>query len=138
MPLKLSLKPHEKFVVNGVVITNGDNRSSLVVHNKASILREKDILQPDEADTPVKRVYFPVMMMYLEPESADRYHGEFADRLGELMDVIENGDALSSCVAISKDVLAGDYYKALNRVRKLFDFEQERLAYVPESVSAGG
>ncbi len=138
MPLKLSLKPHEKFVVNGVVITNGDHRSSLVVHNKASILREKDILQADEADTPVKRIYFPVMMMYLEPDSAGRYHGEFADRLGELMDVVESGDVLASCVAISKDVLAGDYYKALNRVRKLFDFEQERLAYVPESLSAGG
>lgn len=137
MPLKLSLKPHEKFVVNGAVITNGENRSSVVIHNKASILREKDILQPDDADTPVKRIYFPVMMMYLEPENSTRHYDDFALRLGEFMDVVERGDILGACVAVSKDVLAGDYYKALMRCRKLFEFEQERLNYVPESLQAG-
>jgi Flagellar protein FlbT len=29
MPLKLSLKPQEKFVLNGAVLTNGDKRTSL-------------------------------------------------------------------------------------------------------------
>ncbi|MFN9357685.1 MAG: flagellar biosynthesis repressor FlbT, partial [Alphaproteobacteria bacterium] len=42
MPLKLSLKPGEKFVCNGAVLTNGDRRVSLVIENKASILRDKD------------------------------------------------------------------------------------------------
>ena len=45
MPLKLSLKPGEKFVINGAVVANGDKRSTLVVQNQAAILREKDILQ---------------------------------------------------------------------------------------------
>ena len=65
MPLKLSLKPGEKFVVNGAVIQNGDRRGVLLLQNKASVLREKDIMQPQDADTPAKRIYFPVMMMYL-------------------------------------------------------------------------
>ena len=46
MPLKLSLKPGEKFAINGAVIVNGDRRGTLVVQNHASILRERDILQP--------------------------------------------------------------------------------------------
>ena len=45
MALKLTLKPGERFVVNGAVIANGDRRSSLILHNKAAILREKDIMQ---------------------------------------------------------------------------------------------
>ena len=49
MPLKLSLKPGEKFVLNGAVVQNGDRRSSLLLQNKASVLREKDIMQADEA-----------------------------------------------------------------------------------------
>ena len=49
MPLKLSLKPGEKFVLNGAVLTNGDKRTSLVMQNKACVLREKDIMQPSEA-----------------------------------------------------------------------------------------
>ena len=51
MPLKLSLRPGEKFVVNGAVVQNGDRRAALVLQNKASVLREKDIMQPDEADS---------------------------------------------------------------------------------------
>ena len=63
MPLKLSLKPHEKFVVNGAVMTNGDRKAEVIIQNKASILREKDILQPADAQTPLRRVYFPIQMM---------------------------------------------------------------------------
>jgi hypothetical protein len=65
MPLKLSLKPGERFVLNGAVVENGDRRATLILQNKASVLREKDIMQEHEADTPAKRIYFPVMMMYL-------------------------------------------------------------------------
>ena len=52
MPLKLSLKPGEKFVCNGAVLTNGERRVSLVIENKASILRDRDIMQADQATTP--------------------------------------------------------------------------------------
>ena len=40
MPLKLSLKPGEKFVLNGAVVQNGDRRSALLLQNKASVLRD--------------------------------------------------------------------------------------------------
>ncbi len=59
MPLKLSLRPGEKFVVNGAVVQNGDRRAALVLQNKASVLREKDIMQPDQADTPAQADLFP-------------------------------------------------------------------------------
>ncbi len=136
MPLKLSLKPHEKFVVNGVVLSNGDRRASLVVENKASILREKDIIQQADADTPAKRVYFPIMMMYLSPEDTASYYEEFALRMTEFMSAVTNREALATCVGISKDVMAGNFYKALMKCRKLFEFEQTRLSYVPAGVPA--
>ena len=47
LPLKLSLKPGEKFVLNGAVVQNGDRRGVLVLQNKASVLREKDIMQEE-------------------------------------------------------------------------------------------
>ena len=43
VPLKLSLKPGEKFVLNGAVVQNGDRRGVLILQNKASVLREKDM-----------------------------------------------------------------------------------------------
>lgn len=123
MPLKLSLKPHEKFVLNGAVLMNGDRRASLIIENKASILREKDIMQSDEADTPIKRIYFPIMMMYLDAEASQAYYEEFVARMSEFMNAVSNREALTLCVEISRDVLQGQYYRALMKCRKLFEFE---------------
>ena len=105
MPLKLSLKPGEKFVLNGAVLTNGDKRTSLVIQNKACVLREKDIMQVEDADTPARRIYFPIMMMYLDPDTAGTYYSQFALRMTEFMQAISDRKALALCVDISKDVM---------------------------------
>jgi flagellar protein FlbT len=130
VPLKLSLKPGEKFVLNGAVVQNGDRRGVLVLQNKASVLREKDIMQPDEATTPARRIYFPVMMMYLDEAAAERQYEEFATRLTEFMGVVRNPDVLSDCIAISKHVMAREYYRALMLSRKLIEYEDQRLGHV--------
>jgi len=135
MPLKLSLKPGEKFVLNGAVLSNGDKRTSLVIQNKACVLREKDIMQPVDATTPARRVYLPIMMMYLDGEDSEGYFNDFALRMTEFMGAIRHKPTLSTCVEISRDVMQGAYYKALMSCRKLFEFEQERLNYDPESIS---
>ncbi len=134
MPLKLSLKPGEKFVLNGAVVQNGDRRGVLILQNKASVLREKDIMQSAEANTPARRIYFPLMMMYLDEAGASRYHDEFVLRLTEFMGVIRNPDVLADCVAISKSCMEREYYKALMLSRKLIEYEDERLGNVPSSV----
>lgn len=124
MPLKLSLKPGEKFVLNGAVVQNGDRRGVLVLQNKASVLREKDIMQPEEVTTPAKRIYFPVMMMYLDETAVTKVYDEFVTRLSEFMGATRNPEAMAECVAISKHVLAREYYKALMAARKLVDYEE--------------
>ncbi len=135
MPLKLSLKPGERFVLNGAVVQNGDRRGVLVLQNKASVLREKDIMQGEEATTPARRIYFPVMMMYLDEPGAPRYFEEFSARLAEFMGAIANPDVLADCVVISKHVLGREYYKALMCCRQLIEYESTRMvAHVPESL----
>jgi flagellar protein FlbT len=134
MPLKLSLKPGERFVVNGAVLQNGDRRAVLLLQNKASILREKDIIQPDEANTPAKRIYFPIMMMYLDPAEANKFYDEFVLRLNEFMGAIRSTDVLKECVSLSREVMGADYYKALTRCRKLLTYEQGLLGNVDPGV----
>ena len=138
MPLKLSLKPGEKFVLNGAVVQNGDRRGVLVLQNKASVLREKDIMQVEDANTPARRIYLPVMMMYLDEAGAGRYYDEFVLRLTEFMNVIRNPAVLADCVAISKHCMDREYYKALMLCRKLIDYEDERLGNVPSGVPEDG
>lgn len=136
MPLKLSLKPGEKFVLNGAVVQNGDRRGVLVLQNKASVLREKDIMQEEEADSPARRVYFAVMMMYLDESGVPRYYDEFVKRMNEFMGVISNADILADCVNISKHLLSREYYKGLMLCRRLIDYEDERLGHGAASLPA--
>lgn len=138
LPLKLSLKPGERFVLNGAVVQNGDRRAVLVLQNKASVLREKDIMQEEEVQTPVRRIYFPVMMMYLDEANAEKYYPEFVRRLTEFMGVIQNPPVLADCVDVSKFCMEREYYKALMVCRKLIEYEDERLGNVGPRVSAGG
>ncbi|MCJ9430315.1 flagellar biosynthesis repressor FlbT [Kordiimonas marina] len=128
MALKLSLKPDEKLVINGAVIANADRRATLIVHNKASILREKDIMQEEDVDTPVKRIYFPIMLMYMDADQTGRYYDEFVMRMTEFMSAITTPDAIETCVKISRDVMEKNYYRALINCKKLLAFEKERLA----------
>jgi len=136
MPLKLSLRPGERFVVNGAVIQNGDRRGALILQNKASVLREKDIMQPDEASTPARRVYYPIMLLYLDHGDQDQAYSEFALRLAEFTSAVRNPEALADCVAVSKEVMGGEYYKALMRCRKLMAYEDDLLG-ITEDVDPG-
>jgi flagellar protein FlbT len=137
LPLKLSLKPGEKFVLNGAVVQNGDRRGVLILQNKASVLREKDILQPENANTPARRIYLPVMMMYLDPSEASKYYDEFVQKLSDFMGAIQNPQVLAECVTISRYCMQRDYYKALLGCRKLIEYEDVRLGNVPAGVSEG-
>ena len=137
MALKLSLKPGERLVVNGAVLQNGDRRSVLL-QNKASILREKDIIQPEEANTPARRIYFPIMMMYLDPSEANKFYDEFVLRLNEFMGAVRSTDILKECVSLSREVMGADYYKALTRCRKLLTFEQGLLGNVDPGLPERG
>ncbi len=88
MALKLTLKPSEKFVINGAVIANGDRRATLVLHNKASILRERDIMKPDDVDLARKRIYFAIMSMYLDEKLRSSFYEEFVHRMSEFMGAV--------------------------------------------------
>lgn len=142
MPLKLSLRPGERFVLNGAVVENGDRRSTLVLQNRAAVLREKDIMQTDDVTTPARRVYFPIMMMYLDDRNFSEYYDDFVLRMTEFMGAIKNPEILNTCVSINRHIMAKDYYKALNKCRELIEYETERLNYVhpdiPEQRDEGG
>ena len=138
MPLKLSLRPGERFVVNGAVVQNGDRRGALILQNKASVLREKDIMQPEEAGSPARRIYYPIMLLYLDQGDQDAAYAEFAVRLAEFASAVRNPEALADCVAVSREVMSGEYYKALMRCRKLIAYEDDLLgsANVDRGLSA--
>lgn len=130
MALKLSLKPGEKIAINGAVLVNGDRRSAFSIETKARVLRESDIMQPDEATTPAARIYLPIMMAYLDEDVRADMLREYALRLKEFTRAVISASALKICARINMHVANGDYYKALTACRELMEFEQTRLTHV--------
>ncbi len=130
MPLKVTLKPRERFVLNGGVLVNGNRRTELIIENQVSLLRERDILNADEANTPVRRIYFAIMMMYLEEALDSPFYQEFVDRITEFMCVVSKKEVLGKCHQILDDVHELRFYSALMTCKTLLPFEKERLENV--------
>ncbi|HDS15791.1 MAG TPA: flagellar protein FlbT [Proteobacteria bacterium] len=128
MALKISLRPHEKIVVAGAVIKNGGKRSDLVIENKVPILREKDLMRDEDADTPCRRIYFVVQLMYLDEANLKSYFQNYW-RLVE--DVLAAAPSMTKYLdRVSEHLVAGDYYQALRRSWELIDYEKEVLSRV--------
>ena len=130
MPLKLTLKPRERFVLNGGVLINGDRRSDLIIENQVSLLRERDVLKPDEADTPMKRIYFTIMMMYLDGGLECDYYDQFSDLITDFMCAVTTKSVVEKCHRILNDVHEQRFYTAMMMSKALLPFEKERLENV--------
>src|SRR5919106_2610501 len=85
MPLSLRLKPGERLIVNGAVLRNGSPRAiELELLNHVTTLHERDLMLPEQADTPLRRLYFEIQMMHLEPENAERHRKAAIDLSAQL------------------------------------------------------
>ena len=56
MALVIDLKPGEKILIGNAVITNDSQRTRLHIAGEAPIIREKDVMQEEDADTACIRI----------------------------------------------------------------------------------
>ena len=125
MPLKVELKPHERIIIGACVITNTDQRARLLIDgDKIPILREKDILTPDTADTPAKLVYLAVQLMYISPDP-QLNHGTYFNLVRDIVTAVPS--AWPIIEGINNQILNGDLYRALKQARKLVAYERKLL-----------
>ncbi|GAB4197025.1 MAG: flagellar biosynthesis repressor FlbT [Thalassobaculales bacterium] len=137
MPLKINVKAGEKIVINGAVITMGEGATYLVLQNHATFLREKDIMQPEDANTPMKKIYFSLMLMYLDQENYQNYYAEFMDRMMDVLQVTGLQDVRDNLMSIFKHVQGKRFFQALKQCRSLVKFEQDLLDRFPAQGAAG-
>jgi flagellar protein FlbT len=108
MALKVELKPHERIIIGSCVITNTDQRARLLIDGeKIPILREKDILTPETADTPAKLIYLAVQLMYISPEP-EINHGTYFNLLRDVVTTAPSMWPLIEGINIS--ILSGELY----------------------------
>ena len=124
MALKVELKPVERIILGDCVVTKADQRTRLVIEGDAPILREKDILTRKTANTPAKRIYLAVQLMYTARDPSPHHEIYFSlirdimRAAPSTMGIIEN---------INNHILTGEMYKALKSAKKLIAYEEELL-----------
>ncbi len=126
MALKVELKPGERFILGDSVITNDKQRTRLFIEGNAPILREKDILRTEDADTPCKKIYLMVQMMYLA-HAPKEHHALYFELVG---DVIAAAPSLTSYIdRVNNHILTDAYYKALKEAKLMIAHEGKLLDY---------
>ena len=135
MSLKVELKPGERIIIGDCVVTNTDQRTRLLIDGQVPILREKDILTSKLADSPAKRIYLAVQLMYLSRDPCAHHETYFA----LMRDILEAAPSTWRYIeSINNHILTGELYKALKDAKKLISYEGELLEHATRSASLPG
>ena len=128
MPLKIQLKPKERIIINGAVVEgNPDGRTEIIILNNASVMRQKHIMQEEEANTPSKRLYFTLQMLYIDHENQEQYKPLYDGFHGDLARTVTLPVLKDSLNLIQAAVDKGRYYDAMKICRDLVSAEEELL-----------
>lgn len=124
MALKVELKPGERIIVGESVITNQQQKVRLLIDGNAPILREKDIMTADQANTPAKRVYLAVQLMYTSRDPRSEHEIYFT----LVREILTAAPSMWPYIeAINNLILTGQMYKSLKEAKKLIAYEQDLL-----------
>lgn len=127
--LIIRLKPHEKVLINGAILENGDKRVELRVRTpKTNILRLRDALHPEDADTPTKKLYFHAQLAL----TGDVAPEEAAERLLPGLTIIYDAYAQDEPRQLIDEARnytrAYDFYHVMRLLKQLLPIEREYLA----------
>jgi flagellar protein FlbT len=121
MALKIKLKPHERLIIGGAVVANGDAKCDLIIENEVPVLRDKDILREKEATTPCKRIYFVIQLMYVDGRDLVEKHNIYWSLV---KDLVEAAPSTADTLAEISGLIIGEILPALKLARKLIEYEE--------------
>jgi flagellar protein FlbT len=130
MGLKVELKAGERMIIGECLITNGDQRARFLLQGDVPILREKDIMTAEQADTPAKRIYFVVQLMYTARDPRLHHETYFA-LTRQFLDAAPS--AWPQIDAVGNNIITGSMYKALKSAKALIAYEKDLLDHASRS-----
>ena len=135
MVLKLNLKAHEKCIIGGAAVQNGNKNASFTITNQTTILREKHIMTEEKADTLAKQIYFVVQLIYMDGgiDNSRQNHKIFFKLIREFIDLDPSSIGLDIIGEIGQLILDGADYQALAQSRKLIEYEKTLFNRRPDT-----
>src|SRR4029077_4389263 len=134
MALRFDLGPFEKLFIGKSVITNSHERMLFAVEGTTRILRSKDVLRLELAQSALEKLYHCIQQMYLE-EAHEKYRASYLALRAQTVE--ETPELYPEIVAADALITTGDHYQALKGLKKLVRpdaFSVDRspsVSYVP-------
>jgi flagellar biosynthesis repressor protein FlbT len=127
--LVLKLGPHERVLINGAVIENGDKRSRLAIMTpNANILRLRDAIHPEEVNTPVRRVCYIAQLVLSGDAQAGDAKLQLLRGIEQLSQVLTDHDSRTLLSQATDFVLEDQHYQVLKTLRSLLPREERLFA----------
>lgn len=127
--LVLKLGPKERVLVNGAVIENGDRRTRLsIVTPGANILRLRDAIHPEEANTPVRRVCYIAQLVLSGDADVEEAKAQLLRGMEQLSQVFTDTDSRALLSRATQHLVEGQVYQTLKSLRGLLAREDRLLA----------
>lgn len=126
--LVLKLAPNERVLINGAVIENGERRSKIAIRTpNANVLRLKDAIHPDRANTPVGRAcYIAQLILSGDAEPAEGKR-QLLVAISQLALVSDSADWQANLREAKASVDDGAVYPALRKLRELLPQEDQLI-----------
>ncbi|MGB3416256.1 MAG: flagellar biosynthesis repressor FlbT [Mesorhizobium sp.] len=125
--LKLSLKPNEKLYLNGAVV-RVDRKVTLELLNDVQFLLENHVLQPEDASTPLRQLYFILQVMLMNPQGAIEACEMFRRSLPLMLANFTDERIRAALKNVDRMVGEGKVFDALRAIRALYPLEQAILS----------
>jgi flagellar protein FlbT len=127
--LVLKLGPKERVLINGAVIENGDRRSRItVVTSRANILRLKDAIHPDDANTPVRRACYLAQLLLSGEVDTVSIQTRLAGQVQSLAQILQDKESASILTRATEAIEDGNAYTCLKLLRQLLPLEAHLLS----------
>ena len=129
--LVLELRQGEMMIVNGAAI-RFRNKTRIELTSRARFLFGKQIMAPEQADSPARRIYYALQSAYIGVEEARaealREAREFIDHFNAGSASPLAGEILARALAAAE---ADDCYQALRLARQVMRYEDSVLGRAP-------
>jgi len=125
VPLKIEIKTGDKIIINGAVLENNGPSAKFLIHNKCSILREKEVMSEENSRTPASRVYFSLQCAYIFPHKKNDYLKLFQ---GYVQDYLQASPSSAPIIdKILEEVTKDRLYQGLRAAQELLQHEEQIL-----------
>jgi flagellar basal-body rod modification protein FlgD len=104
--LRISLKSGEKIFINGAVL-RVDRKVALEFLNDVTFLLENHVLQPEQATTPLRQLYFIAQMILINPEGREQSTNLFRKSVSMLLNCFQHEEILAELKRIDGLVAVG-------------------------------